>query len=168
MANRDNSKLLNHSTTIEPIKTAGEIMGILAAKGAQSIMIDYRNGEPDGLAFKITVNGQDIGFRLPCNAEGAYRAMLKMKIASRFQNRDQAKRTAWRILKAWVEAQMALIECGQAEVAEIFLPYMIVGISGQTLFQRFQENPARLLNAGTPESEEERNVIEGRFIASGE
>lgn len=163
MANKPGNKLLNYTTEIEPIKTAGEIMGLLAMKGAQSIMIDYKSGEPVALSFKITVNGQEVGFRLPCNVEGAFKAMRRMNIPPRYANEDQAKRTAWRIVKTWVEAQMALVECGQAEMAEVFLPYAITG-TGQTLFQRIQQNPARLLATGDDEGD---NVIQGRFLASG-
>ena len=36
----------------------------------------------------------------------------------------------WRILKDWVEAQMALLETGMVTMDESFLPYMVSG--GQT------------------------------------
>ena len=36
--------------------------------------------------------------------------------------RQQAIRTSWRILKDWVEAQMALLETGMVTMDEIFLP----------------------------------------------
>lgn len=165
MAGRDNSKLLNYTTEIEPIKTASEIMALLAMKGAQAIMIDYKGGEPIGLSFKITVNEQIVAFRLPCNIEGAFKAMQRMKIPPRYVSEEQAKRTAWRIIKTWVEAQMAIIDCGQAEMAEVFLPYAITS-GGQTLFQRIQQNPNRLLAAGDGE-QSESNVVEGRFLAGG-
>jgi hypothetical protein len=90
--------------------------------------------------------------------------MQRMNIPPRFREKVQAKRTAWRIVKVWVEAQMAIIDCGQAEMAEVFLPYAITE-TGQTLFQRIQQNPKYLLGAGA--SEGESNVVEGRF-ASGE
>src|SRR5262245_61084276 len=160
MTKKDNTKLLNYTTEIEPIRTAGEIMGLLAVKGAQAIMIDYDQAEPIGISFKITIKGQEIFFKLPCNIDGAYEAMQRMKIPPRYVNKDQAKRTAWRIIKAWVEAQMAIIDCGQAEMAEVFLPYALTS-TGQTLFQRIQKDPARLLTAGEPEPES--NLIEGRF-----
>lgn len=160
MKKTNDSRLLNYTTEIESIRTAGEIMGLLAAKGAQAIMIDYNNGEPVGLSFKILVNGQEVYFKLPCNVEGAYQAMCRMKIPPRYVNPGQAKRTAWRIVKNWVEAQMAIIDCGQAQMAEVFLPYAITS-NGQTLFQRAFTDPGRLLQAGEPEIES--NVIEGKF-----
>lgn len=161
MNKKENSKLLNYTTEIEPIKTAGEIMGILASKHAQAIMIEYERGEPTGLSFKLTVKEQEVFFKLPCNVDGAFAAMQRMNLPPRYVNKNQAKRTAWRIVKNWVEAQMAIIDCGQAEMAEIFLPYAITN-NGQTFFQRMQQNPNRLLAAGDPESEEPSNVIDIR------
>lgn len=160
MSKKDNTKLLNYTTEIEPIKTAGEIMGLLATKGAQAIMIDYDKGEPIGLSFKILVNSHEVYFKLPCNVDGALQAMKRMRIPPRYVNPAQAKRTAWRIVKNWVEAQMAIIDCGQAQMAEVFLPYAITS-TGQTLFQRIQTDPSRLLQAGEPKIE--NNIIEGRF-----
>src|SRR5262245_34956540 len=131
MRKKDNSKLLNYTTEIDPIRTAGEIMGLLAAKGAQSIMVDYYQGEPVGLSFKMLVNDNEVFFKLPCNVEGAKQAMKRMKIPPRYQSGDQARRTAWRIVKNWVEAQLAIIDCGQAQMAEVFLPYALTS-NGQT------------------------------------
>jgi hypothetical protein len=160
MNKKDNSKLLNYTTEIEPIKTAGEIMGLLAAKGAQAIMIDYDKGEPVDLSFKIRINGQEVYFKLPCNVDGAFQAMKRMRIPPRYVSTDQAKRTAWRIVKNWIEAQLAIVDCGQAQMGEVFLPYALTA-NGQALFQRIQTNPGRLLEAGEPEIE--GKIFEGRF-----
>lgn len=163
MSKSSGKKLLNYTSNVEQMKTAGEIMGLLATKGAKSINIDYINGEPVALWFKIAVRDMDISYRLPCNFEGAQRA-LRRTAPPRYHTLAQAKRTAWRIIKDWVEAQLAFIECEQAEMAEVFLPYAIVA-SGQTLFQQMKVNPNRLLTAGD-EPPREDNVIEGHFIES--
>jgi Fe-S cluster biosynthesis and repair protein YggX len=52
---------------------------------------------------------------------------------------EQACRVAWRIIKDWLEAQMALIRTQQVEMAEIFLPYLI-DKTGRTFFQAVKEN----------------------------
>lgn len=163
MAKSKGSNLLNYTTVVEAPKTAGEIVGLLAAKGARAIMIDYDdNREPRAISFEIEIGGQRAGFRLPCDVEGAYKAMCRnSSIPQRYKTTDQAKRVAWRIQKDWVEAQMALIECGQAELQQVFLHCLIVGPNRQTLFQRFTENPARLLGTGSPD-EQLDNVVEIR------
>ena len=37
----------------------------------------------------------------------------------------------------WVQAQMALIEAGQVQIDEVFLPYLTDG-TGRTLYQLYQ------------------------------
>ena len=58
--------------------------------------------------------------------------------------RQQAIRTSWRILKDWVETQMALLENGMVTMDEIFLPYMLAG--GQTFYQALVAGEVKMLN----------------------
>ena len=58
--------------------------------------------------------------------------------------RQQAVRASWRILKDWVEAQMALLETGMVTMDEIFLPYMLFG--GQSLYQALTAGEFKALN----------------------
>lgn len=52
---------------------------------------------------------------------------------------DQAERTAWRCLKDWVEAQMALIEIGMVSIDQVFLPY-VINKEGKTLYAYAKEH----------------------------
>lgn len=154
--------ILNYTTKINPLKTATEIQHILAVKGATSVSIDYRDGEPVALSFKIEVRGRDVAFRLPCNWKGVEKALQRdVTIPSRLKTEEQAKRVAWRIVKDWVEAQLAIIGSGQAEMAEVFMPYAITD-NGQTLFQRFAQDSSRLLTT-SGDASGEGNIIEGKF-----
>ena len=47
--------------------------------------------------------------------------------------REQAYRTAWRIIKDWVDAQMALLETEMVDFEEVFMPYILSG--RETLYQ---------------------------------
>lgn len=138
--------ILNYTTKISADKTVGEIQSILGKKGAKSVNLEYANFRPAAVLFVIEFNGQNITFRLPCNADGVLAAMKKdRKIPRSSETFDQAERTAWRIVKDWVEAQMAIIEAGQAEMAEAFLPYAVIPATDKTMFQAFKESPSRLL-----------------------
>jgi hypothetical protein len=44
---------------------------------------------------------------------------------------------AWRIIKDWTEAQLALVQAGVAELAEVFLPYATHPQTGQTFYENF-------------------------------
>jgi hypothetical protein len=50
---------------------------------------------------------------------------------------EQAERVAWRIIKDWVEAQMAILDTQMVKMEEVFFPYMLNG-QGQTLFQAYE------------------------------
>lgn len=64
--------------------------------------------------------------------------------------KDQAARTAWKIVQDWVEVQMSMIQMQQADLAEVFLPYFYDG--RQTYYQALKESKfAGLLTAGTNE-----------------
>lgn len=141
--------ILNYTTKISPDKTVGEIQSLLGKKGAKSVNLEYAERRPAAVLFVVSFNGQDITFRLPCNIKGVLEAMRKdRKIPRSSQNYDQAERTAWRIVKDWIEAQMAIIESGQSEMAEVFMPYAVVAATDKTLFQTFTESPNRLLLSG--------------------
>lgn len=140
--------ILNYTTKIAVARTVGQIQGILASAGAQSISIDYdEQGQPTAVTFLITVQEQLVNFRLPSRWHGVWAALKNdPNVPKRFKTEEQARRVAWRIVKDWVEAQLAIIEAGLAELAEVFLPYAVNPQSGQTLFQEFQAN--RLLGPG--------------------
>lgn len=60
----------------------------------------------------------------------------------------QAERVSWRIIKDWVEAQIALVESSQAEMAQVFMPYA-TDESGGTLYMRFLESNQKRLASGS-------------------
>jgi hypothetical protein len=142
---------LNYTTTIEATKSAAECIARLAEHGASAIGITYEAKKPVGLTFRIeTVHGER-QFSLPVNAEGTFRALDKAKrsggIPPRYASREQAERVAWRVLKDWLEAQLALIEAGVAEMAEVMLPYLHVA-PGVTLYRAYLEDERLALTAG--------------------
>lgn len=141
--------ILNYTTSIDANKTVGEIQRMLALKGAKEISIDYQDGMPDGLRFMIIFCEQPIYFRLPCNVDGVYKALYRAKgVPSRSRAPQQARRVAWRIIKDWVEVQLAIVEAGQAQMTEVFLPYAI-DANNQTFFNVFQESKQKLLTVGS-------------------
>ena len=56
---------------------------------------------------------------------------------------QQANRTAWRIIKEWIVAQMALIETEMVSMEEVFMPYMLTG--RQTLYQALANGDLKML-----------------------
>lgn len=142
--------LLNYTTSIAPQKTVMEIQQILAKHGASAILTEFdTEGFIVALSFKVRVNGNDIGFKLPTNWHPVHKVLQADPKVSRSQaTPEQALRTAWRITKDWVEAQMAMIDSQIATIEQVFLPYAVTR-SGETLYEAFAANPALLLSAGS-------------------
>lgn len=63
------------------------------------------------------------------------------------KDRQQAERVAWRQLLRWVQAQLAMIECGMTEASEVFFPYMQM-LSGNTIYELFKASEFKQLAAG--------------------
>lgn len=136
--------ILNYTTKVKADKTAGEIQAILGKGGALAVMSEYINGEVSAISFRLEITGQILSFRLPINAENVFSILKKEDIRNEFKNKEQAKRTAWRILKDWVEAQLALVESNQADMAEVFLPHL-QDSSGQTIYEKLKSGGFKAL-----------------------
>lgn len=140
--------ILNYTTQIGSERTIAEIQQCLVKHGATRIVTDYKEGLPAGLSFCLAINEQAVAFSLPANYQGVLRAMTKdPKVPRRYCSHEQALRVSWRIVKDWVEAQMAIVEANLADVAEVFLPYAITK-SGNTLYKEIQGNQLKLLGNG--------------------
>ena len=138
--------LLNYTTKIPAEQTAAEIMSILVRKGATDILTHYGSGGmATGLKWRMETANGPMGFSLPINTDAVFEILTRDRVmktnpAARMQ---QANRTAWRIIKEWMLAQMALIETEMVTVEEVFLPYMLTG--KQTLYQALSNGDLKML-----------------------
>lgn len=139
--------ILNYTTSIASEKSIAEIQKCLVKHGANKIVTDYEAGMPSAVTFCLTLNGNVVGFVLPANYLGVLNAMKKdRKIPRSRCTEEQAQRVAWRIVKDWVEAQMAIVEAQLADITEVFLPYAITK-SGNTLYKEVQSNGMLMLHS---------------------
>ena len=136
------TRIANYSTTVTSLKSIGEIQGILVAHGAKSILMDYDDGEPIGLSFIVGTPYGDTPFRLPASIERVQAVLNKQRVRSTVP-KDLAARVAWRILKDWVRAQMAILETEMVSIDQIFLPYMQVG-NGKILYEVMLDHKLQL------------------------
>lgn len=138
--------LLNYSTTIPASKTAAEIQRILAQNGTRQILTEFDDQQRiSAVLFRIDgPGGEALSFRLPVDTGATYKVLLKQynngEVPRRYADEEHARRVAWRIIKDWLQAQMALLETEMVKMEEIFLPYLIVGKDKKTLYQAMKEN----------------------------
>jgi hypothetical protein len=117
--------ILNYTTQVPVQRTVAQIQGILVSHGAKSIMINYTDSkEPESLSFMVRTPQGDLPFRLPANVKAVEKIMFKEHLKG-YRKEGQPARVAWRILKDWVEAQMAILEADMVTMEQVFLPYMI-------------------------------------------
>ena len=141
-----NMSLLNYTTQIEVEKTIGEIQKMLGKHGAQKTMMDYEDNVVSALSFALIVNDKMMGFRLPCDWRPVLTLMKNdTKVPRRLCDQTQAVRVAWRIVKDWVEAQMALIDTAMVKTQDVFLPYTVMA-DGRTLAENVQDGKFLLGN----------------------
>lgn len=138
--------ILNYTTKISPTKTIGEISECLVRQGAKKIVTDYDDdGNATGVQFFIELNGMPIYFALPCNWQGVLKSMEKdRKVPRASLNKEQALRVSWRIVKDWVEAQMAIIEANLCTMPQAFLPYAVTK-DGTTFYDKLAAGDTKLL-----------------------
>lgn len=146
--------LLNYTTSIAAARTINEMQAMLGRAGARRVMIEYAEGKPAALAFSLpTVHGERL-YTLPCDVAAVERVLRAQEDAGILRGMkgrvtpEQAERVAWRVLKDWLEAQLALVRTQMATVDQVMLPYLHVE-ADLTLYQAWAENETRALPAGS-------------------
>ncbi len=136
--------LKNYTTSISIEKTIMEIEQILARFGASHIHKIYLKEIPIGLAFQIEIDGNPLSFKLPMREDKIKEVFRKQVNEGNLPKRywddmEQARKTGWRIIKDWIDSQVALMEIEMVKFQEVFLPYMYNEKMGKTLFELLEK-----------------------------
>jgi len=140
--------ILNYTTNVETSMTLAEIQGLLAKAGASAIMQEFDNGVVTSLSFRMMMPNGAVFFKLPCNVQGVHKSLKAAtgrNMRPKHRTIEQAARTAWRIVKDWVEAQLAMIEAEQADTIELFLPFA-QGSDGRTVYETLKKTEFKMLS----------------------
>jgi hypothetical protein len=158
----------NYTSTVAPEKSIMQIEQLLIKHGAKSIGKDYApNGKVQAISFVIKNPETDlpVGIRIPADPEAVFIVLkaAKTRWMSTQQEqslREQAERTAWRLMLDWVAVQMSMIEMRQAELVQVFLPYIWNGTT--TLFQQMKaaQTPAIGYKGGSEETADDQEPAE--------
>lgn len=134
----------NYTTKVDVYTSLGEIQGALARNGATKIMVDYVDGKPTALSFAMLSAGAMRGFTLPAPVAGTLRAFERQRVKP---DPVQAEMTAWRNVRDWVLAQMALVESCDVPIDQVFLPYL-ADSQGRTLYQVYESGQLLIGDGG--------------------
>src|SRR4051812_45304670 len=104
-----NMAILNYTTQIAAEKTVTEIQQLLARARAKAVLTEYEDGVLSAISFRIDTQHGVMSFRLPANIQKIYQVIVRdRRITPKLRTMEQASRVAWRILKDWLEAQLAI------------------------------------------------------------
>lgn len=137
--------LLNYRTTVPVSRTIGEIHQILVKAGAKQIASEYGDdGTPVGVAFATLTPMGLRSFRLPVEASKVLAVLRRdSRVASTAKTPAHADRVAWRIIKDWLEAQLALLETEMVALDQVMLPYMVNEV-GRSIYDLYCEQQLAL------------------------
>jgi hypothetical protein len=148
---------LNYTSTIAASQSAAEMSQLLSKHGASRVTVMFEGGRHVGLEFTLPTPHGAREFALPIDVDAVLRLLQKqarageLRKGKHYANPGQAERTAWRVAKDWLAAQLAIIEAQMATLDEVMLPYLIVepGPERKTLYARYREHEDALaLTAG--------------------
>ena len=149
--------LLNYTTTVPVERSISETQKMLSMHGVQGILTEYEGPNVSAVSFRILVSGNMIDFRLPCNWKAVQQVFInknehRIRRNGRLPNRipetqEHSTAVAWRIIKDWVEAQLAIVELNQTTIPQVFLSHAVT-TTGETLGERMLGNPQLLLGNG--------------------
>ena len=130
----------NFTTDVPVNRTVSEIHLMLADHGAKRILFDYSDdGKVDAISFTISTPYGEQAIKLPANAERVRAVLHEQKNSTKNRSRtpiddsqEQADRVAWRIVKDWLAAQLAILETEMVTAQQVFPPYFINN-KGETL-----------------------------------
>lgn len=145
---------INYSTKIAASKTVGEMQALLADHGAARIAVDYTDGAPSSLHFMLVTPHGQRSFTLPVNVDAMEQLLVaedragQLKAGNKAErsSREQAQRVAWRVMKTWLEAQLALVATQMVTMDQAFLAYLQTDASsGATLCEVYRSREQKAL-----------------------
>jgi hypothetical protein len=127
--------LKNYTTQVPADRSIAEIQQALVKNGASGVAYEFEpGGRIAGLMFRLNVHGQTVQFSLPVNWK-LLQVVLKEQKVRNWQDEHYVYRVAWRNLRDWVLAQMALYETAMVELPQVFLPFAQNAATGKTLYE---------------------------------
>lgn len=158
--------LKNYTSEVPVSRTIARIEELLIKCRVSGITKEYGpTGEMSALRFQIKIaEDRQLDVRLPADVDGAQEALWRDYVGKDRLNpegtellwggrgnkrkkrsgfREQAERTAWRLMQDWVEVQLSMIQLRQADTAEVFMAYVWDG--RQTFYNAIKEEGYRAL-----------------------
>lgn len=140
--------LLNYTTSVPVSRSMGQVQGLLVQAGARAIASQYdESGSVTGVSFAVETPFGPQTFDMPVHVDKVQAVLKRQKVQPRFATPEHAERVAWRILKDWLEAQLAIISTEMVTLDQVMLPYMRAR-DGQTVYEMVRDQQLALTAGG--------------------
>lgn len=150
--------LINYTTRVPHLRSVDQIVSMLRKANAHSVTQKWDGfGNVESIEFALTIEFGKLSFRLPANVAQVLITLKRQAedgvIPKRFSGDiDHARRVAWRIMREWIEVQMALIEVSRVKPDQAFLAYTINPQTGQTVYEMMIESKFERLALPAPKT----------------
>ncbi len=140
----------NYTSEVPANKSIAEIQDALVKHGATGVLYKYEQGTGriEALEFLLRIKNQDVAFSLPVHWR-KFQRVLELQQVWRWDEEEYVYRVAWRNIRDWIMAQLALYETEIVDMPQIFLPFA-TDAKGQTLYEKML-NGKLLLGPGGEE-----------------
>jgi hypothetical protein len=140
--------LKNYTTKINFNQSLIEIEKLLISIGAKKIIKEYdEQGIPKAVIFDFELEERRIPVRLPARIDRIPEALrrhfnnnkdsgAKYRLKQAMQS---PQNVGWRILKDWLEANIAIMQLDQINMMEALLPFSVM-TNGQTLYELLESH----------------------------
>lgn len=147
----------NYTTKIEPRQSVAECQELLADAGAAGIAVEFTDRIPSALSFRLETPRGVLTYVLPVNIDGMRKVLTRANFDSlhttaatvaKYRTREHAARVAWRVVRDWLDAQLALVAAEIVQIDEVMIPYLAIGEGGWTVRDAYRESGPRALTGG--------------------
>lgn len=121
----------NYTSSVPVGRSVQHIEDLLILHGASNIMKEINPSDKriESVCFIIAIDGKEIPFKLKAsieNVESILRARVKKRTAAGDQKiKEQAERTAWKLISDHVEISLSLVEIKQRDLRQTFMADII-------------------------------------------
>jgi len=145
--------LKNYTSTVPAATSMSRIEQYLVNAGASDISKKYdENKTCISITFRMIVNLIPVFFQLTARVDACYKVLYsevkRPNADTKTKILQQAERTAWKIISDWVEIQITMVNLEQADLIQVFLPYVYDPGTNTTFYNRIKDNNFKQLTNG--------------------
>ncbi|RTL56256.1 MAG: hypothetical protein EKK37_17435 [Sphingobacteriales bacterium] len=138
--------LRNYTTEVPASRSIENIENLLVQFGATNIMKEYEAGNCVSISFRLIVQNHPFAFKLPAKVAPIFKWLRKNKSKGDAKRQQaQAERIAWKHQHELLHMQLTSIELEQADMMQVFLPYVYDVASNKTFYEQLKEGSYKAL-----------------------